>query len=386
MTTYSQTAPTVISRHRKGTLKIDWFLLVPMIVLLCIGILLVYTSSVVYADRYFKDPQFFLKKHLLHVFCGLLLFYAMTELPRGILVRYARVLFIVSVVLCILVLIPGIGTVAGGARRWLRVGALNFQPSEFAKLCLVIFLAYSLSKREQRPGTSTPPLLAPFLLVQIPLALILAEPDLGAPLVTEAIIFAMIFVAGLPLRVILGMTLLSIPLVYHMAVSTPFRLQRLLSFIDPWAYRSSTGYQVTEALISIGSGGFSGVGLGAGKQKLFFLPEAHTDFIFAILGEELGLLGILLVVTALVTLVARGFKIAMTTPHPFDRLLGVGLTSIIAVPALLNMAVVTGLLPTKGLPLPFISYGGSHLVTLLVAIGLLMRMSRDTSRPEGNKP
>jgi cell division protein FtsW len=208
----------------------------------------------------------------------------------------------------------------------------------------------------------------------VPVLLILVEPDLGTALVIELIVAVMVFAAGLRLRTLIMLGLAGLPVLYHLVVGTPFRLQRLLSYVDPWAYRSTVGYQITESLISIGSGGITGVGLGGGKQKLFFLPEAHTDFIFAILGEELGLIGVLLVLAAFVVFVWRGLRIAVHAKTAFDSYLALGLTALVGVPALFNAGVATGLLPTKGLSLPFVSYGGSNLVVTFMAVGMLLRL------------
>jgi cell division protein FtsW len=211
--------------------------------------------------------------------------------------------------------------------------------------------------------------------VQIPVLLILVEPDLGTAIVIELLLAVVVFAAGLRLRTIVLAGLAALPVVYHLVVRTPFRLQRLLSYIDPWAYRSTVGYQITESLISIGSGGITGVGLGGGKHKLFFLPEAHTDFVYAILGEELGLVGILVVLGAFMVLVSRGLGVAAKAKSAFESYLALGLTALIGIPALFNAAVAVGLLPTKGLALPFVSYGGSNLVVAYIAVGLLLRIS-----------
>jgi cell division protein FtsW len=259
---------------------------------------------------------------------------------------------------------------------------MSFQPSEATKLAVVVLLAALLARRKAASRDGTPRgLLGPVLLTQVPVALILCEPDLGTALVIEGLMVLMVFAAGLRPRTLVVLALAAMPVLYHLIVGTPFRLRRVLGYIDPWAYRSTVGYQVTEALISIGSGGLLGVGLGDGKQKLFFLPEAHTDFIFAILAEELGLLGVCLLLTAFAVLIWRGLRLAMHAADTFDAYLALGLTSLIAIPAVFNACVATGLLPTKGLPLPFVSYGGSNLVVTLVAVGMLWRIDRDHARP-----
>ncbi len=238
-------------------------------------------------------------------------------------------------------------------------------------------LAALLSHRDRQQKKSTASLIIPVLLAQIPVALVLVEPDLGTALVIELIVGAMVFVGGLKIRSLALLSLTALPVFYHFVVGTPFRLRRILGYIDPWAYRDTVGYQITEALIAIGSGGIWGVGVGEGKQRLFFLPEAHTDFVLAILAEELGLVGMLLILSLFCVIVWRGLKIALRAGSTFDGYLAVGLTALIAVPAIFNAGVVTGLLPTKGLPLPLMSFGGSNLLSTLLALGLLMRIYRD---------
>jgi cell division protein FtsW len=347
-------------------------------VLLGLGIVLVYSSSSVYAARLYRDAEHFLRLQLAWAGLGLAAMWLMTRVASASLRRRAGWVLIGCVLLCGVVLIPGIGHLAGGARRWLTFAGVGFQPSEFTKLAVVVVMAAVLARRDEESPEVRRSLLVPVALAQIPVLLILAEPDLGTALVIEIIVGIMVFVAGLRLRTLSLIGLAALPIFYHLVVGTPFRLQRLLSFIDPWAYRSTIGYQVTEALISIGSGGIGGVGLGEGKHKLFFLPEAHTDFVFAILSEELGLIGVVVLVTAFGVLVMRGVKAAARSTGAFDAYLAIGATALVAVPAVFNLLVATGLLPTKGLPLPLISYGGSNLVATLLAIGLVLRVERDS--------
>lgn len=351
---------------------IDHWLVAPLAFLLALGLVVLYSASSVYAARTYDDAEHFLKAQALYGSLGLVAMVAMMHFPRAILQRRAGWLLLGSVILCGLVLIPGIGHWVGGARRWLDLGPVVFQPSEVAKVSVVILLAALLSQAD-----TSKRLWVPALLTQIPVGLVLLEPDFGTAVVMELLLVTMIFCAGMRLRTLVFGALCAMPLVYHLIVGTPFRLRRIMSFIDPWAYRSTVGYQVTEALISIGSGGLLGVGLGESKQKLFFLPEAHTDFIFAILAEELGLVGVCLMLLAFAVLLGRGWYIARRASSTFDKYLALGITAMIGIPALLNVCVATGLLPTKGLPLPLISYGGTHLVCVLGAFGLLLQIARD---------
>ena len=347
-----------------------------VVALVSLGLVLVYSASSVYAQRNFGDAEVFLRAQLRACAIGGVACLVLMRTPTEWLRDNALKIFLACTALCVLVLIPGIGHVAGGARRWLQAGPLGFQPSELAKMSVIVMLAAVLAKREKKQGKGGK-LLVPVLLTQVPVALILAETDLGTALVIELIMFTMIFAAGLRLRTIAVMALAALPVFYHLVMGTPFRLQRMLGYIDPWAYRSTVGYQVTEALISIGSGGVFGLGLGDGKHKLFFLPEAHTDFIFAILGEELGLVGILALLTGFGLFIWRGLAIASEAKDPFAAYVAVGIVALIGVPAIFNVCVATGLLPCKGLPLPFVSYGGSNLLTALAGTGMLLRIARE---------
>jgi cell division protein FtsW len=355
--------------------------------LLSLGIVVLYSSSSVYAARLFKDSEHVLKMQLLWMGIGLVLLFALARFPTEWIRRQALTAYVVSTSLCLLVLVPGLGRLVGGARRWLGYSGIGFQPSEFTKLALVVLLAALLARREVRMrmvpnARKERTMLGPVLLAQIPIALVLAEPDLGTAVVMELLVFVLVFVAGLRWRVMGLLALCTLPIFLYLIVETPFRLKRMLSFLDPWSYRSTTGYQITEALIAIGSGGMTGTGLGESKQKLFFLPEAHTDFVFAILSEELGFIGACTLVLGYGVIIWRGARLALKTEAPFARYLALGCTAMIAIPAIFNLGVVTGLLPTKGLPLPFISYGGTHMLGSLIVVGILLGIDREHSQCE----
>ena len=365
--------------HSEHTLKeggTDWVLLLAVWLLLSFGLIFVYSSSAMHAMNRFGDPTHYFYSHLTRCLIGLLLLWGLTRIQTESLRKHALVIFCLSACLLIAVLVPGIGLVKGGARRWLSLGFMTIQPSELAKLAAIIATAAILTKRELMHVAERKSLLVPAMLAQIPVVLVLAEPDLGTALVIELIVGVMIFVAGVRLRVLAMLLLAVLPVFYHLLLSTPFRLRRLLAYVDPWAYRQTVGYQLSEALISVGSGGFFGLGLGEGKHGLFFLPEAHTDFIFAIVAQELGYFGVLILLSAFVVILWRSLNIVLYAGSPFERYLGAGLLALIFVPTVFNLAVVTGLLPTKGLPLPFISYGGSNLVVTLAAVGLLLRIRK----------
>jgi len=363
--------------HSRQGQVFDRLMLGAVALLVGLGVVVVYSSSAALAARAYHDAEHFLGLQLKWLVLGSLALVIAARIPGSWLRRYAVWIFAGAVVLCAIVLIPGVGRYVGGARRWLAFGALGFQPSELAKIAVVLALSAFFARQDEQQPEARVSLLVPVALVQVPVLLILAEPDLGTALVIELIMGILVFSAGLRLRTLAFIGLAALPVFYHLVVSTEFRLLRVLSFIDPWAYRSTTGYQVTEALISIGSGGVTGVGLGGGMHKLFFLPEAHTDFVFAILAEELGLLGVTLLVSAFGVLLWRGVRAALRASGSFDAYLAMGISGLIGIPAVFNLLVATGLLPTKGLPLPLISYGGSNLLATLFAIGLLLRIERE---------
>lgn len=360
--------------------SIDLLIVVPVLVLAGLGLVMVYSSSAVYADRLHHDPTYFVVRQGARVLCGLLALWVAVHVSPAVWRQRSGWLFVAAVCLCTAVLIPGIGVTRGGARRWLDFGVAMFQPSELAKIAVIVLLASVLARRESQPAARRISLLVPMLLAQVLVGLLLLEPDLGTALVVELVTAVMIFVAGVRLRALALLALMASPVFYHLVVGTPWRLRRLLAYIDPWAYRQTVGYQVTEAMISMGSGGATGLGIGEGRHGLFFLPEAHTDFILAIVGQELGLAGVVLVLSAYVVLVGRALYLGVVSETAFARYLAVGIGAVIGVPALFNISVVMGLLPTKGLPLPFMSYGGSHVLAGLFLVGVLLRLSRDARR------
>ncbi len=355
----------------------DLFIIIPVLFLAGLGLIMVYSSSAVYAERLVGNPSHFMVHQGVHFLLGLVALCVVYRLPSEFMRKKVGWFFLIAVFLCLMVLIPGVGVVRGGARRWLDFGIAAFQPSEVAKLALVILLAAMMARRDKQAPAARVSLVLPLLVAQVVVVLLLMEPDLGTALVVELIVGVMIFVGGVRLRALAVMALMASPVFYHLVVGTPWRLRRLLGYIDPWAYRETVGYQVTEAMISMGSGGPFGLGVGEGKHGLFFLPEAHTDFVFAIVGQELGFLGVFLVILAFSVLVGRALYLALSVDSNFQRYLAVGIAAAIGLPALFNTAVVMGLLPTKGLPLPFVSYGGSHIVASFVLVGLLLRISAD---------
>jgi len=354
---------------------LDLYLLTAVIILVGLGLILVYSSSAVFAADKYGSHFYFLKRDAAYVLAGLAALYLGWRIDYRVYGRYAYPLLLGILGLLCLLLIPGVGTRVDGATRWFRIAGFSIQPSEPAKLALVIYLAYSLAKKRETMRSFSIGFLPHLSVAGVMCLLVLLQPDLGTSAILGGVTIVMLFVAGTKLSYILVAMLGCAPVAYQMIVGTPWRLKRLLAFLDPWAYRQSAGYQISESLISIGSGGLYGLGLGDGKQKLFFLPAAHTDFIFATIGEELGLVGLLGVVGLFLVLVLRGLRAALGSRDLFGTYLAYGITTTIGLQALLHMCVVLGLVPTKGITLPLVSYGGSALVTSLFGVGVLLNIA-----------
>jgi len=355
--------------------SVDPVLFYVAIILAALGLVMVYSASAVYALDRTGDAMYYFKRQILCLALGSVAFWFGIRFGYNRLVGLAYPLLLLTIALLVGVLIPGIGSRAGGAARWLRVGVLSFQPAELAKVTFVIYLACSLTRKKEIIQIFSTGFLPHLIVSGVLILLLLKEPDFGTATTLAVLLFLMLFVAGTRVFYIVLSALAAIPMGYLLIAGSPYRMRRLLAFLDPWANRLDIGYQVSESLISFGSGGVGGVGLGEGKHKLFFLPAAHTDFIFAIIGEELGMIGAVLVFGLFVVLVWRGILAAMRAPDLFGTYLGFGLTALIGLQTLINIGVVVGVLPTKGLTLPLISYGGSSLVCSCWAIGILLNIS-----------
>ncbi|RMG16125.1 MAG: putative lipid II flippase FtsW [Deltaproteobacteria bacterium] len=355
---------------------IDGILLVAVLALCGLGVVMVYSSSAVFASHRLSDPTYFLRRQAVAAVLGLVALAACASLPPERLRPLAPTALLFALLALALVFVPGVGRSAGGATRWVRLGPLGFQPSELAKPALVLYLAWSLSRKGEQVRQFKAGFLGPVLVAGTPILLVLQQPDLGTAVTLAAAVGLLLFVAGVRLRYLLGAAGAGALAVAWLIYSTPWRMRRIVAFLDPWAVRHDEGYQVAESLISIGSGGLTGVGLGEGRQKLFFLPEAHTDFIFSIVGEELGLIGTTAVILLFAVFLWRGVRAAFRAEDAFGAFLALGLTFVLGLQAFLNMAVTMGLLPTKGLPLPFVSYGGTSLVLSMAAAGILLSIGR----------
>jgi len=288
----------------------------------------------------------------------------------------AKPAFLFSLLLLVLVLIPGIGRQVGGAKRWFRFGIISFQPAELAALALIIYVADFLSRKKDQLYDFWNGFLPPMIAMGVSVFLILLQPDLGSAMSLSVVIFIMLFIAGAQWKHLALVTLGMLPLLYILIFTVPYRRARILSFLNPWADAQGSGFQIIQSQIALGSGKLFGLGLGQSKQKLFYLPAAHTDFIFSIIGEELGLLGTLVVVILFLFFILKIVKIIKSTSDKFGYFLAIGILFLITLKAAVNMGVSTGILPTKGLPLPFVSYGGSSLVLDLISVGILLNISR----------
>jgi cell division protein FtsW len=356
----------------------DWWLLIATAGLVGIGVVMVFNASYFYAQDRYHDPLVFFHKHLVYLGCGAALLVAVSQVRLEWFERLAYPLFLTFLVLLVMVLVPGLGVRHGGARRWLGLGPLSFQPSEFAKTAVVLYLARSLARKHERLTQFTTGVLPHLLVVGVCVLLVAVQPDFGTAAILVLVLVLMLYGGGARPVHLIGLVLATLPVVAFALVHWPYRWRRILAFLNPWGYSQDIAFQLVQSLIAFGSGGFWGIGLGESEQKMFFLPEAHTDFIFALIGEELGLLGAVLVFALFGIVGVRGFRIASRHPDPFASALAFGLTLMILLEAVVNVGVVVGLLPTKGLALPFLSYGGSALIGSLLQVGMLAALSRMT--------
>lgn len=353
----------------------DLVILLMVVALTSFGIVMVYSASSVMAAKVFSDGAFFLKRQAIYAAIGLLFALVAMKVDYRHLRKFAVPLLLLCIVLLVLVLIPGIGAKIKGASRWIRFPGFNFQPSEFAKIGLIIYMAYSLEKKYDRIKSLSYGFLPYIVVLVVMLALILKQPDLGAALTLAGVTVMMLFAAGTRLVFLLGTVMVAAPFVAFLVYHSAYRLRRIKAFMNPEQDPTGIGWQIIQSKYAFGGGGFFGQGLGEGKQKLFYLPEAHTDFILSVVGEELGFAGVIVIIGMFLVLVHRGMRIAAAAEEPFGRFLAFGISVLFGIEASVNMGVVTGLLPTKGLALPFISYGGSSLVISLVAAGILLNIS-----------
>jgi len=366
--------------ERRTPLSFDPALVCAAVGLVALGAIMVGSASISIADRQMHEPLYYLLRHLAAVSIGLVGLVVAASLPSEAWHRASGLLLAIGIALLVIVLMPGVGKTVNGATRWLLMGPLTVQASEPARLCLLLYFASYAVRRSEELGASLNGLVKPLLIVAMAGVLLLLEPDFGAAVVLGATSLGVLFVGGARLRDFLLAAGVGIGALAIVALSSEYRVERLMSFRNPWADADATGYQLTQSLIAIGRGGWGGVGLGESVQKLFYLPEAHTDFVFAVLVEELGYVGGSIVVALFAIIVYRAIALgreALQSGMHFQGLVAVGIGLMLGFEAFINVGVNSGLLPTKGLPLPLVSYGRASTVVTLVSLGLLLRIHRE---------
>ncbi|WP_274651854.1 stage V sporulation protein E [Paenibacillus humicola] len=354
----------------------DMWMIVSILLILAIGLVMVYSASAVLAFHQFGDSFYFLKRQLLFAALGVGAMFVTMNTDYWIWKKYSKLALIVCFGLLVIVLIPGIGVVRGGARSWLGISSFGIQPSEFMKLAMIIFLAKLLSDRQQVVTSFTKGLLPPLGIMGLAFGLIMLQPDLGSAAVMVGASLLVIYTAGARLSHLGSLVLLGVGGLVGLILAAPYRMKRITGFLDPWSDPLGTGYQIIQSLYAIGPGGLVGLGLGMSRQKFNYLPEPQTDFIFSIVAEELGFIGGAAIIALFAILIWRGMRTAMTAPDTFGSLLAVGIVGIVGVQVFINIGVVIGMLPVTGITLPLVSYGGSSLTLLLTALGILLNISR----------
>jgi len=360
----------------KDGLAVDKWMLLAIAGLLAVGMTMVLSTSYLYSQERYGDGTYFFRKQLIAMGAGLIVLIVCSVVPSALYRRFAYPLLALGFVVLGLVLVPGIGVSRGGARRWLTLPGFAFQPSEFAKVALVFYLANSMAKKEQLIRTFSVGVLPHLIVTGIFALMLLLEPDFGTVLILTMLLYFMLFIGGARVHHLLATALMALPVLIYVMTQAEYRLRRLMSFLDPWSDPTGSGFHVIQSLIAFGSGQLWGRGLGESRQKLFYLPEAHTDFVYSVIGEELGLLGALTVLALFGVIIVRGLQLTARIEEPFEQYLAFGLTVLLGLQALIHMGVVMGLMPTKGLVLPFISYGGSAMVINLMEAGILLGLSR----------
>lgn len=368
------------SSPNKPLVLYDKWLITAVLGLIIIGLMMVASSSVMVSTKYYHQPFHFLIRQAGYLFIGFLISIAVLRIDSSVLERISVPLLLVCMGLLVLVLIPGIGRMVNGSRRWLAIGPIGIQVSELAKITMILYVAGYLVRQQEQMTQNIMGFIKPMIILSLFAFLLLLEPDFGATVVITGTVMAMLFLTGVKLRYYVGLLILVSVGFAFLAVSSPYRMARLTAFLNPWADQYKSGYQLTQSLIAFGRGGFAGVGLGDSVQKLFYLPESHTDFLFAVLAEELGLVGILIVLLLYSILVWRGLLIgynAYLQERLFAAFTAYGLTFWLGLQAAINMGVNSGLLPTKGLTLPFLSYGGASIVVNCMIIAILLRIDHE---------
>lgn len=372
-----------IINHNTTTSKpgtYDIALMFPVLFLVGIGIVMVYSASSALALKKFGSDFYFLKKQAIFALFGILILVVCKHVPYTLYRRLTYPLLLLSIVFLVAVHIPGFTYTAWGSSRWLRIGSFSFQPSEFARFALIIYLAYSLNKKITDIKDFYIGFLPHVIVLSVFALLIFIQPDFGSIIILGMITWLMMFIGGVRLLHLITAFVLILPLAYLFLTSAEYRVNRLMTFLNPWQYPTGDGYQMIHSFMAFGSGGIWGAGIGKGYQKLFYLPEPHTDFIFSVIGEELGLIGVFIILGLYFMILWRGIRIARNAEDLFGTFLAMGFTSVITLQACINMGVALGLLPTKGLTLPFLSYGGTSLLINMACIGILLNIGASKSQ------
>ena len=352
-----------------------------MYVLIAVGIIMIYSASAVYSDQIYGSATYFFRRQLFYVVLGSLFFSICVGIDPEFLREHSKTFAISAISLLLLVFVPLIGHAAGGAKRWLGFGFFNFQPVEYTKLIICLYLADYLTRRNKQLLEGNPSVLVPPLVILITILLLLIlQPDLGSCIFIVTVSGILFFLAGIQLRYIVLAIVPVLGAVTILILKAPYRMNRMIAFLNPWKDPAGAGFQIIQSFVAFAVGGWKGVGLGQSTQKLFYLPQSYTDFIFSIIGEELGFIGVLVVVLLYGLFFVFGVRIANKAQESFYRLLSYALVLVVTLQALINMLVTTGLIPTKGLPLPFISYGGTSLIFNMMAVGILVAVDRKMAR------
>lgn len=363
--------------RKAPTLKkhFDYALLLATILLVALGLTMIYSASGVLAREKFHDSTYFLKRELIAVGIGFVGLAIAKTVPLEYLRKAVYPIFAVTLILLVAVLIPGVGSKVSGAQRWIRFGGFSFQPSELGKLAIVLFMAYVLSKKKEKIEVFLVGFVPPMLISGLAILLVLAGHDLGNAVVLAGTVFLLMFVGGARPSYLLSEVLLAFPAFYYLVAGVGYRRQRIMAFLNPWEHKQGAAFQIIQSYLAFHSGSLFGQGLGEGKQKLFYLPEAHTDFIFSVVAEELGLLGTLTIIGLFAVWLWRAYAISWKAKDLFAAYLALGVAVLFSFQVVFNIAVVMGLLPTKGLALPFLSYGGTAMIVSLTCVGLLLNVS-----------
>lgn len=353
----------------------DYVLLVPTLLLVGLGLIAIYSSSSLLAEHKLGDSYYYLKRQGMFCLLGLCLMIFAKNAPAAIYRMLAYPLLLISFSLLLLLFVPGLGMKVGGANRWLSFAGFSFQPSELCKLALALYMAYSMAKKGSDMARFSKGLVPHLVIAGAFMVLVVLQPDLGTSIIIGCWLMILLFIGGVNLFQLLSLILMATPVLFWLIWQADYRLKRWWAFLNPWEDPQGLGFQIIHSFLAFGSGGIFGVGLGNSKQKLLYLPEPHTDFILSILAEELGLVGLTTIVVLFSILILRGIKVALDTRDLYSSYLALGITCFLGIQVLINMGVVMGLLPTKGLTLPLISYGGSSLVMSLLGIGILLNVS-----------